>query len=54
MADRLAGEAAAAEVAEPLREVVEAATIEERVRSREDWDDTISEVSELLDDDLDL
>ena len=54
MADRLAGEAAAAEVAEPLREVVEAATIEERVRSREDWDETISEVSELLDDDLDL
>ena len=52
MADRLAGEAAAAEVAEPLREVVEAATIEERVRSREDWDDTISEVSELLDDDF--
>ena len=54
MVDRLAGEAAAAEVAEPLREVVETATIEERVRSREDWDETISEVSELLDDDLDL
>ena len=54
MADKIAGEVAASEVPEPLREVVESATIEERVRSREDWDDTISEVSELLDDDLDL
>jgi len=54
MSDRIAGGVAAAEVAEPLREVVEAATIEERVRSREDWDETISEVTELLDDDLDL
>jgi len=54
MSDKIAGGTAAAEVAEPLREVVEAATIEERVRSRENWDETISEVSELLDDDLDL
>jgi hypothetical protein len=54
MVDKIAGEVAASEVSEPLREVVESATIEERVRSREDWDETISEVSELLDDDLDL
>ena len=54
MVDRLAGEEAASKVSKPLKEVVEAATIEQRIRSRKDWDETISDVSEMLDDDLDL
>ena len=54
MIDKIAGEEAAATAPGVLKEVVEIATKEERVRKRGEWDDTLSKVSELLDDDLDL
>jgi len=54
MVDKIMGEQSASEAPEPLKEVVETATIEERVRSRKDWDESVSKVSDLLDDDLDL
>lgn len=54
MVDKIAGEQSASETPKPLKEVVETATIEERVRNRKDWDDSVSKVSDLLDDDLDL
>lgn len=54
MVDKIVGEQSASEAPEPLKDVVETATIEERVRSRKDWDDSVSKVSDLLDDDLDL
>ncbi len=52
--DRIAGERAAADAPEQLKEVVEAVTIAERERARGEWEDARSEVSELLDSDLDL
>ena len=54
MIDKIAGEEAAATAPGVLKEVVEIATKEERVRKRGEWDETLSKVSELLDDDLDL
>ena len=36
------------------KDIVESATLAKRKRDRENWDDAHSEVSELLDDDLDL
>lgn len=54
MSDKIVAERAAAEAPEPLREIVESATIAERERDRSEWESAQSEVSELLDDDLDL
>ena len=54
MVDKIEAEKVAASAPEPLKEVVEAATIAQRKRDRADWKDAHSEVSELLDDDLDL
>tara|TARA_B100001778_G_scaffold146090_1_gene120184 strand:+ start:1031 stop:1603 length:573 start_codon:yes stop_codon:yes gene_type:complete len=54
MADKIVAERVASEAPDSLKEVVEAATIAERERSRAEWEDAQSEVSELLDDDLDL
>tara|TARA_B100000700_G_scaffold179867_1_gene198561 strand:- start:252 stop:755 length:504 start_codon:yes stop_codon:yes gene_type:complete len=54
MIDRIEGQKASAEAPEPLKEIVELATIEQRKRDRSGWDDLRSEISELLDDDLDL
>ena len=51
--DRIA-EKGAADAPEQLKEVVEAVTIAERERARDEWEDARSEVSELLDSDLDL
>ena len=44
----------ASKAPEPLKEVVEAAAIAQRERERAEWEDAQSEVSKLLDDDLDL
>ena len=54
MGDKIVAERAAAVAPEPLREIVESATIAERERGRSEWESAQSEVSELLDDDLDL
>ncbi len=54
MADKIVAERVASEAPDSLKEVVEAATIAERERGRAEWEDAQSEVSELLDDDLDL
>ena len=53
MSDKVA-ERVASDAPEPLREIVESATIAERERVRAEWESAQSEVSELLDDDLDL
>ena len=54
MLDRIEGQKAASEVPEALKEIVELATIEQRKRDRSGWEDLRSEISKLLDDDLDL
>ncbi len=54
MVDKIEAERAASNVVEPLKEVVESATIAQRQRDRAGREDAQSEVSELLDDDLDL
>ena len=54
MVDKIEAEKAAADAPEALKEVVEAATIAQRKRERAGWEDAQSNVSELLDDDLDL
>ena len=54
MIDKIEGQKAAEEAPEPLKEIVELATIEQRKRDRSGWEDLRSEISELLDDDLDL
>jgi hypothetical protein len=54
MVDRIEAERAATVAPAPLKEIVESATIAKRKRDRDGWDDAHSEVSELLDDDLDL
>lgn len=54
MVDKIEAGRAASSVVEPLKEVVESATIAQRQRDRAGWEDAQSEVSELLDDDLDL
>ena len=52
--DKVVAERVASEAPDVLKEVVEAATIAQRKRDREEWKDAQSEVSDLLDDDLDL
>ena len=54
MVDKIEAEKAAADATGALKEVVEAATIAQRKRERAGWEDAQSNVSELLDDDLDL
>ncbi|MCH2434824.1 MAG: hypothetical protein MK197_00840 [Candidatus Poseidoniaceae archaeon] len=54
MNDKVVAERVASEAPDSLKEVVEAATIAQRQRDREEWKDAQSEVSDLLDDDLDL
>ncbi len=54
MFDRIEGQKAASDAPEPLKEIVELATIAQRKRDRSGWEDLRSEISELLDDDLDL
>jgi hypothetical protein len=54
MVDKIEAEKASSTTPKVLKEVIETATVEERVRKRGKWDETLSEVSELLDDDLDL
>ena len=54
MSDKIVAERVASDAPEPLREIVESATIAERERGRKEWESAQSEVSELLDDDLDL
>lgn len=54
MLDRIEGQKAASEAPESLKEIVELATIEQRKRDRSGWEDLRSEISKLLDDDLDL
>jgi len=54
MSDKIVAEKIASEAPEALKEVVEAATIAQRQRDREEWEGAQSEVSEMLDDDLDL
>ena len=54
MFDRIEGQKAASDAPEPLKEIVELATIAERKRERSGWEDLRSEISELLDDDLGL
>ncbi len=54
MIDKIEGQKAAEEAPGPLKEIVELATIEQRKRDRSGWEDLRSEISELLDDDLDL
>ncbi len=54
MIDKIEGQKAAEEAPEPLKEIVELATIEQRKRDRSGWEDLRSEISKLLDDDLDL
>tara|TARA_Y100000766_G_C18905552_1_gene605611 strand:+ start:1641 stop:2180 length:540 start_codon:yes stop_codon:yes gene_type:complete len=52
--DRIEAGKVASKAPEPLKEVVEAAAIAQRERDRAEWEDAQSEVSKLLDDDLDL
>ena len=54
MSDKIVAEKAASKAPVPLKEVVEAATLAQRERDRAEWKDAQSDVSELLDDDLDL
>ena len=54
MVDKIEAEKAAIDAPEPLKDIVESATIAQRKRDRKDWEEAQSEVSELLDGDLDL
>ncbi|MGB1475465.1 MAG: hypothetical protein ACPG73_04605 [Candidatus Poseidoniaceae archaeon] len=54
MSDKIVAERVALDAPEPVRDIVESATIAERERGRAEWESAQSEVSELLDDDLDL
>ena len=54
MVDKIEAEKAAIDAPEPLKDIVESATLAQRKRDRKDWEEAQSEVSELLDDDLDL
>lgn len=54
MVDRIEAGRAATDVPAPLKDIVKSATLAKRKRDRENWDDAHSEVSDLLDDDLDL
>ena len=52
--DRIEAGKVEAKAPEPLKEVVEAEAIAQRERARAEWEDAKSEVSKLLDSDLDL
>jgi len=54
MVDRLEAERVASEAPKDLRSAVESATLNEKKKRRFDWEKISSEVSNLLDDDLDL
>lgn len=54
MVDKIEAGKVASDAPESLKEVVEAVTIAERERAREEWEKAQSGVSKLLDDDLDL
>ncbi|MBA88091.1 MAG: hypothetical protein CMB16_02325 [Euryarchaeota archaeon] len=54
MSDRIEAERRAAEAPKPLRDIVESATLDEIKRKRSDWEKVSSEVSDLIDSDLDL
>jgi ribosomal protein L40E len=54
MVDKIEAEKAAIDAPEPLKDIVESATLAQRKRDRKDWEDAQSGVSELLDGDLDL
>ena len=54
MVDRLEAERVASEAPKDLRRAVESATLDEKKKRRFDWEKISSEVSNLLDDDLDL
>ena len=54
MSDKIVAERVASEAPDVLKEVVEAATIAERERERDEWKNVQESISELLDDDLDL
>ena len=54
MVDKIEAEKAAIDAPEPLKNIVESATLAQRKRDRKDWEEAQSEVSELLDGDLDL
>ena len=54
MVDKIEAEKASQSAPDPVKEIVEAATISERQRSRKEWESLKSDVSKLLDDDLDL
>ena len=54
ISDKIVAERAASKAPEPLKEIVESATIAERERDRAEWESAQSDVSDLLDDDLDL
>ena len=54
MNDKIVAERAASEAPDVLKEVVEAATIAERERERDEWKNVQESISEMLDDDLDL
>ena len=52
--DRLEAEKASLEAPNDLKEIIESETISSREKSRDDWKSAKSDVSDLLDDDLDL
>ena len=54
MNDRIAAQRASSNAPDVLKDVVESATIAQRRREREDWKNVKEDISELLDDDLDL
>lgn len=54
MSDRIEAERRAAKAPKPLRDIVESATLDEMKRERSDWKKLSSEVSDLIDSDLDL
>ena len=54
MSDKIVAERVASDAPEPVEEIVESATIAQRERGRKEWESAQSEVSDLLDDDLDL
>ena len=54
MSDKIVAERVASEAPDVLKEVVEAATIAERERERDEWNNVQESISEMLDSDLDL
>ena len=54
MSDKIVAERVASGAPEGLKDIVESATIAQRERDRAEWESAQSEVSDMLDDDLDL